>query len=114
MQDDISEEDKPIYLPRHTIYRGDAEGGPNDGKVMVCAYLTEFVMRKVERKPVDYNGRSVMGLSVQERNQLAEAEKALMKESIWAKQNPHRYDFDLDRQVWVYVEYAVSPMEEEE
>lgn len=114
MMDDISDDMKPVYKPYKPIHKGICQDGPMDRKLLESTNLTEFIQRKVERKSVDYNGRSLMGLSEQERSKLIEAEKALMKETLWAKKHPHRYDFDIDRQMWVYVEYIVTPLEGEE
>lgn len=114
MQDDISDDMKPVYSSYSSTYTGVCIGGPKNGETYYNTELTAFVPRKVKKKPSDYIGRSLMGLSLQERTALVEQEKALMKETLWAKKHPHRYDFDLHRKVWVYVEYTITPMEGEE
>lgn len=112
MQGNIPEGDEPVYNPYRPVHRGDAEGGPNDGKLMFSESLTEFIPRKIERKGPDPNTINMRKLSPQERDLLQEIEKAQLREAIWARQNPHRYDFDIDRQKWIYVEYQLSPLDE--
>lgn len=110
MQDDTSDE-RPIYVTYRQTFRGQCEGGPIDGQNFFSHELTAFFPRKVKNKPA-FNGRSVIGLSEQQHAWMQEQEKAAMKEAIWARENPHRYDFDQARQVWVYVEYPLSSLEE--
>lgn len=109
MIDDLPEELRIEYSPLNYFYQGKAEGGgPRDGETLTSTTLTQFVPRTVKNKAPFIVPGSTLNMDPEERKKLRQAEKEALEESTWAKNNPHRYDFDLDRKVWIYHPYNSS------
>lgn len=108
MSNNIPEGYKPVYSPTVRTYIGLAEGGPNNGRHLSSQSLTIFIPRQTKRRIFDRHSTPISGLTESEQQSLEEAEKEAMAEAERNRHIPHRYDYDLERKVWVYIDYLES------
>lgn len=96
MNKNIPEGEDPLYDYGYKSYRGEAVDGPFNGEILTNTVLTMFVTKIYKAPIIPYTATLEEQLALEKKHRL-EAEEN--------KKHPDRYDFDIQKNIWVWVEY---------
>lgn len=99
MNKNVPEEDKPIYDYGSKTFRGEAIGGPFNGRFLSDTALTIFVTKPYRNPVMPYYATPEEQMEIEKKHRLA-AEKN--------KKYPDRYDFDIEQGKWIWVNYTID------
>lgn len=96
MQRNIPEGTEPIYDFTTPVFKGIAEDGPRVGEFLASTSLTYFIAKPYKSQP------HLWPATPEEQDA---ARQEWQNELNYNRAHPDRYDYDLDRKVWVWVDY---------